>query len=492
MGMVPMIDRDNISLMRGMAVSCACFAVAVLLAAASARAQTASYATQTNGPTSAGQNSYTGSVPSAPVPGVLPLSLQDAIDRGLKQNLGLLLSGEDVRTARGARWQQLSALLPNLTASPYVDASQVSLAEFGFSFKFPGLAIPSVVGPFAYVDARVNATQSLFDWKAINNSRSAAAAVQSSQYSFKDAHDLVVLAVGYSYLLAVADEARIETTSAQVDTAQALYNQASDQVNAGTSPAIDGLRARVELQTRQQRLIQARNDFAIQKLALARVIGLAPGQQFDLTDKSPYKPFAGFTVDEALERARQSRSDYRAAEADVRAADYSKRAAQGEYLPSLSLSADYGLATTLSTYAAHGVFDVRGTLSIPIFLGGRVHGDVLQADAALAQSRQRLDSLRAQIDTDVRTALLNLESAEEQVVVARSNVDLADQTLDQARDRFAAGVTDTVEVVQAQETVASAHEQYISSLYSDNYAKISLARAMGQTGNVFQEYFQGK
>ncbi len=228
--------------------------------------------------------------------------------------------------------------------------------------------------------------------------RSAAAAVQAAQYSFKDAHDLVVLAVGYSYLLAVADEARIETTSAQVDTAQALYNQASDQVNAGTSPAIDGLRARVELQTRQQRLIQARNDFAIQQLALARVIGLAPGQQFELTDKSPYQPFAGLTVEEALERARQSRSDYRAAEAEVRAADYSRRAAEGEYLPSLSLSADYGLASNLSTYASHGVFDVRGTLSIPIFLGGKVHGDVLQADAALAQSRQRLDRFLACAD----------------------------------------------------------------------------------------------
>ena len=125
------------------------------------------------------------------------------------------------------------------------------------------------------------------------------------------------------------------------------------------------------------------------------------------------------------------------------------------------------------------LIDVRGTLNIPIFQGGKVHGDVLEADARLEQSRQRLDNLRAQIDADVRTALLNIESAEEQVEVARSNIDLAEQTLAQSRDRFAAGVTDTVEVVQAQEAVASAHENYISSLYSDNYAKISLARAMG-------------
>jgi len=473
------------------AVSCALFA-AVFLGTASARAQTTSFPAQATPFPGAAENSYSRSVPSAPVPGVLPLSLQDAIDRGLKQNLGLLLSGEDVRSARGERWKELSALLPNVTAAPYAADSRIDLAELGFTFKFPGATIPSVVGPFSYLDTRAYVTQTIFDWKALNKTHSASASLQSAQYTVKDARDLVVLAVGYSYLQAVADEARIETASAQVDTGQALYNQASDQVQAGTSPAIDGLRARVELQTRQQQLIQARNDFAIQKLALARAIGLAPGQEFNLTDKSPYQPFAGLAVEEALTRALASRSDYQAAEADVRAAEYSKRAAEAGYLPSLSVSANYGIATPVPTLATRNVFDARATLEIPIFQGGKVHGDVLEADAQLAQSRQRLDSLRAHIDADVRTALLNLESAEQLVTVARSNVDLADQTLDQSQDRFKAGVTDTVEVVQAQEAVASAHEQYISSLYSDNYAKISLARAMGQTGNVFKEYFQGK
>jgi outer membrane protein TolC len=478
--------------MRRSAVPCGLLAAALLFAASFARAQSVAVPAEAAGPPGAETSPFQGSVPSAVVPGVLPLSLGDAIDRGLKQNLGLLLSGEDVRAARGQRWQELSALLPNLTTSSYANASQVDLKEFGFSFNFPGVTIPTVVGPFYYMDSRAYVTQSVFDWKAINKERAASASVRASQYSYKDAHDLVVLAVGYSYLQAIADEARIETASAQVDTGQALYNQAHDQVQAGTSPAIDGLRAQVEFQTRQQQLIQARNDFAIQKLALARAIGLAPGQQFDLTDKSLYQPFAGLTVEEALKRALASRSDYQAAEADVQAADYSRRAAHGEYLPTFNLSADYGLAASIPSMTSHGVFDVRGTLAIPIFQGNKVHGDVLVADAQLAQSRQRLDSLRAQIDADVRTALLNLESAEQLVQVARSNVDLADQTFDQSRDRFAAGVTDTVEVVQAQEAVAAAHERYISALYSDNYAKISLARAMGQTGNVFQEYFQGK
>ena len=477
---------------RAWAVETFLIAALVCLATGEACAQGGTPVTQA-GPSATG-SSFSGSVPSRLEPGVLQISLKDAIARGLKQNLGLLLSSQDVRAAQGSRWQQLSALLPNLTTSSYADGSQVDLAEFGFSFKLPpsaGFSIPSVVGPFGYFDSRAYLTQSLFDWKAINNTHAASEDLKSSQATYKDARDLVILSVGYSYLQAVADSARVDTADAQVKTAQALYDQASDQVRAGTSPAIDGLRAQVELKTRQQQLIQARNDFAIAKLTLARVIGLAPGQQFELADKTPYQPFAGMSVDDALKRAYDSRSDFQAALADVRAAEYSRKAAQAGYLPSVSLSADYGIAGTVPNITTHGVFDARGTLTIPIFQGGRVHGDVLEADARLEQSRQRLENLRAQIDQDVRAALLNLESGEEQVAVCESNVDLAEQTLAQARDRFRAGVTDTVEVVQAQEAVASAHENYISSLYQDNYAKISLARALGLADQGVTEFFKG-
>ncbi len=195
--------------------------------------------------------------------GTLQISLQDAIDRGLKQNLGVLLSDYDTRAARGRRWQQLSALLPHVSAAPYLAVSQVNLAEFGFKFNFPGVSIPTIVGPFSYVDARLNASQSLFNWESVNRLRAAGQNVESAEYSYKDARDLVVLSVGFAYLQAIADNARIETADAEVKTAQALYDQASDQLKAGTSPAIDALRAQVELKTRQQQLIQAKNDLAI-------------------------------------------------------------------------------------------------------------------------------------------------------------------------------------------------------------------------------------
>jgi outer membrane protein TolC len=441
-------------------------------------------------PGTQGVSPFAGSVPAKPVPGVLPLSLRDAVDRGLKQNLGALLSSADIRSARGQRWEQLSALLPHVTAAPAVVASEINLAQLGIT-SLGGAKIPSSDGPFSYFDARASVTQSLFDWKSINATRAATQNLKSTEYAFKDARDLVVLAVGYTYLQAIADEARIETADAQVKTAHALYDQATDQVKAGTSPEIDGLRAKVELQTRQQQLIQAKNNLAIQKLTVARVIGLAPGQEFELTDKSPYQPFEGITADEALKRAYASRSDYLAAMTDVRAAEFSRKAAVAGYLPSLAFNADVGEGGGHPSTATQ-VFDVRATLSIPIFQGGSVHGDILQADARLEQTRERLDNLRAQIDSDVRTALLNLQSSADLVNVARSNIDLAEQTLAQSRDRFSAGVTDTVEVVQSQEAVASAHEQYISSLYSFNFAKISLARALGIAEEGVKEYFKGQ
>jgi len=471
--------------------------VSILLfgsAASRAQAQTTTPSLSTPGqaiPGTGGVSPFAGSVPAKPVPGVLPLSLRDAIDRGLKQNLGALLSNADIRSARGQRWEQLSALLPHLTATPYAAVSQINLKELGISLNIPGVNLPSAVGLFSYFDARVNVTQSIFDWKSINATHAASQSLKSAEYTYKDARDLVVLAVGFTYLQAIADEARIQTAEAQVQTAQALYNQASDQVTAGTSPAIDGLRAKVELQTRQQQLIQAKNNFAIQKLTVARVIGLAPGQDFEFTDKSPYQPFEGITVDEALKRAYASRSDYQAAMTDMRAAEFSRKAAVAGYFPSLSFNADYGTGGSHPSTATQ-VFDVRGTLSIPIFQGGSVHGEILQAESRLEQSRERLDNLRAQIDSDVRTALLNLQSSADQVNVARSNIDLAEETLAESRDRFTAGVSDTVEVVQSQEIVASAHEQFISSLYGYNFAKISLARALGVAEDGVKQYFKEK
>ncbi|MGB7601908.1 MAG: TolC family protein [Candidatus Sulfotelmatobacter sp.] len=470
-------------------------ATALILGTIVSYAQTSSgsvYSTPArNSPAGNGANSFSGSVPAKLVPGRMPLSLENAIDLGLKHNLGLLLSQAETRAARGQRWQELSALLPQVTAGPYLAESKVNIDELGFSGLAALFHLSPSVGPFSYFDARAAVSQSLFDWKSIIAARAASQNVKSADYTLVDARDLVILTVGYVYFQAIADEARIATDEAQVESAEALFNQATDQVNAGTAADIDALRSKVELQTRQQQLIQAKNDFAIQKITIARAIGLATSQDFDLTDKSPYQPIDGLTVEDVLARAYASRSDYRAAESTLRAAELSRKAAVAGYFPSLSFGADYGTGGAHPSDSTR-VYDVRGTLSIPIFTGNSVHGDIQQADARLEQSRERLENLRAQIEADVRTALLNLQSSADQVKVAQSNTELADQTLAQSRDRFSSGVTDSVEVVQSQEAVASAHEQYISSLYNYNFAKISLIRALGAGAQGVKEYFPGK
>lgn len=436
------------------------------------------------------QSPFLSSVPEGKATGeVLPLSFKDAMDRALRNNLGLLLSSDNSMAARGRRLEELSHLLPSISGSATQSAEQIDLAALGFRFNFPG--VPNVIGPIGVFDARLYATAPLFDWHAIQRERGARASEAAAQYNYKSARELVVLAAGNEYLLTIAAAARVDSAQAQLETAQALYNKAHDQQTAGLLPAIDALRAQVELQTRQQQLIAARNNYAKQKLALARTIGLPPGQEFNLTDQEPYQPLAPLGLDQALQRAYASRTDYQAAVQQVLAAQQFRHAATAEHYPSLSFAGNYG-AAGVNIGDSHGVFLAGATLDIPIFAGGRAHADALQAEAQLRQSKQQLDSLRAQIDYDVRTALLDLQSATDQVQVARSALDLANQTLVQARDRFTAGVTDNLEVVEAQDTVSSANENYISSLYAHNVAKISLARAIGFAEEGVRQYLESK
>ncbi len=438
------------------------------------------------------QSPFTGSEPEGKAtPEVLKLNFQDAIDLGLRNNLGLLISGDQTITARGERWKELSNLLPNFQAQLQENVETESLTALGFKSNLFPFPLPRVIGPFNYFDARASVSQSLFNFKDFEQERAASERLKSAQYSFKDACEVVVLAVGNAYLQAIATASRIETTEAQVTNAQALYDKAVDQQKAGLNPAIDTLRAQVELQTRQQQLIAARNDFAKQKLSLARIIGLPPGQEFVLTEKAPYQALTPLPLEVYLQRAYTSRSDYQAAQAQVRAAELSRRAASAGHYPTLGFDANYG-DIGVTPGQSNGTWQVNGGLNIPIFAGGKTHSDVLEADAQLKQLRSQLGDLRGRIDYEVRSALLDLNSAADQVEVARSSVELAEEALTQSRDRFTAGVTDNLEVVQAQESVASAHESYIQSLYAHNLAKVELARAIGDAEQGVKRYLKGE
>ncbi len=435
-----------------------------------------------------GPSPFLGSVPTGKATGTaIPLSIREALDRGLKYNLGLIESDVGSRTSRADRLRALSNLLPNIDASISQTVEQIDLKAMGINF--PG--VPTVVGPFGVQDARGFLTQRVFDWNAVQNLRASTERQKASQYTYQNSRDIVVLAVGNAYLLVISASATVESQQAQLKTSQALYQRAVDQRKAGVSARINEMRAQVELQTQQQRLIAAQNQLAKDKLSLARVIGLPPGQEFTLTDTVPYAPLEGVTLEEALDNAYANRPDYMSAKAQVRAAELARKAAVAERYPSLSTSVNYGdIGPNFGS--SHGTVVFASTLTFPIFEGGRIKSDILRADATLRQRRAEFEDLRGRVDNEVRSAFLDLNSASDLVGVAKSNLDLADETLVQAKDRFTAGVADNLEVVQAQESVAAANQAYISSLYNFNIAKVELAKAAGIAERAVKDYLGGR
>ena len=426
------------------------------------------------------QSPFLGSVPAGQATGtVLELSLRDAFARALKYNLGVIESNENTRAAHAVRLRNLNALLPTLAARISASVEQINLRALGLTINIPGFRIPSIVGPFGVGDARAYFSQELFNWSDIKNLKSASKSENAAQSSYKSDRDLVVLTTGDAYLLVISDMATVDTVRAQVNTAQTFYQDSVDRHKQGVIASIDLLRADVELQTQRQRLIAAQNQLAIDKLTLARVIGLPNGQEFRLSDSIPYAPLENITLEQALEQARVTRPDYASAQAQVRAAELRRQAVAAENYPTLSTTTDFGDIGNPNFGTSHETFTFAVALNIPVFQGSRVRADKLEADAALQQRKAELADLEGKIDDQVRTAFFNLKSSSELVFVSKSNIDLANQTQTQAQDRFKSGVADNLEVVQAQESVSSANQSYIASLYAFNLAKISLAQAIG-------------
>ncbi len=427
-----------------------------------------------------GRSPFLGSVPAGRAASeTLSLSLKETFDRALTYNLGVIESDKNAQAARAVRLRSLSALLPGVSARVSGTREQINLRALGFNLSLPGVSVPSIAGPFSVADARVYLSQQIFDWSDIQSWRSAAESERASRQSYRSDRDLVVLTTGNAYLAVTSDHATVDSIRAQVTTAKALYDRAVDQNKAGVIAAIDVLRAEVELQTQQQRLIAADNQLSIDKLTLARIIGLPKGQQFQVTDAVPFAPLDGITLEQALEQAYSTRPDYLSGRAKVRAAELARQAAAAANYPSLSTEANYGDIGSPGFGRSHGTFSVALVLSVPIFQGTRVRADTLQADAALQQRKAELADLDGRIDEQVRTAFLNLKSSSDLVAVTESTIRLANRTVEQAHDRLSAGVAGSLDVVQAQESVAAANQSYIASLYAYNLAKISLAQAIG-------------
>jgi outer membrane protein TolC len=330
------------------------------------------------------------------------------------------------------------------------------------------------------------------DFVRHRNLRAADENLQSVILSARDARDLIVLAVAGSYLEIIATNARIVAAQVQVQSSQTVYQQAVDRLREGLNARIDTTRTQVQLQVDRLRLRSLEAERDREHLRLGRLIGLPLGQVFSIADDFPYAPLTNTTLNDALTQAYQKRADLQSARAGVRAAGAVLSASRAERLPNLTLAADWGVAGLRPTNSAHSVFSVAGTLTIPLYQGGRVSGDVAQAEAALHQRQAELEDIRGRIDQDIRQAFIDLGAATDQVTVAQSNVDLAEDTLRQSRDRFADGIADTVEVVQAQQAVAAAHNDYISAVSDHNMAKVSLARAMGDAEHSIEQFLVRK
>jgi len=425
----------------------------------------------------------------------LDLTLDEAVRRGLKANLGIISSTFALESSKAQHAEARSSLLPNINFNVSENAAKVDLAAEGFSASAFGAGgafnFPTTVGPFHYYDLHGALQQSLLDVTAIRNLRSREQSVEAETLQSRQAREEVVLAVTGVYLQLMADIALGERQKAEVAYAEATYKQARSQADAGNKAPIDASRSLVELQTEQQRLRSQQGEIEKRQIQLARLIGLRPG-----THMSPKEQFAAISAEspsamQLVERAWSQRLDLKGAEAQLRSAEEARKAASAQRLPSISVNGTYGLQGVNPNQGA-GVFQASASLSIPIFQGGRIEAETAQADTVLKQRRAELADQRGAVESEVRTALIDLQVANDQVALAESNRQLATETLQQSQDRFAVGVADSVEVVNSQESLAAADHDYVNSLFSQHIAKITLAHAMGEAEKDLPELLERK
>ncbi|HEX9198487.1 MAG TPA: TolC family protein [Acidobacteriaceae bacterium] len=433
-------------------------------------------------------DSFKGSLVTGKATGaVLDLTLDDAITRGLRQNLGLILQTTAQQSAHGQQLEQLQALLPTVTADASIEVEQVNLAAFGL--KFPGLN--PIIGPFQVVDFRAYLTQSLLNVPALENYIAAKHNFAAAKLTAADARDLVVLTVGNAYLLCIADAARIEAVQAELATSKVSFDQATAAHDAGISPRLDVLRAQVDYQNEQQSLISTTNQLAKDKLSLARAIGLPLDQDFRLTDTEPYAALDNLDPQAAFDQALKNRKDLAAANEQIAAARAQKTSAFAGQLPTVKFSGDYGDIGETAAHS-HGTYTATGKVEAPILQIAKTRGEEDVADAQYQQSRDKLADQIQQVNADIRNSILDIQSAAKLVDAAKSNVDLANEALNEAQQRFRAGVSDNLAVSQAQSQTEQANDQYISALYQHNTAKLSLARALGVAETNLKVYLGGK
>jgi outer membrane protein TolC len=448
------------------------------------------------------QNAYYGSVTrGTATTEVLHLSLDDAIARGIQNNLALTEARIQQEQADAQRLEALDKLLPAIAADASTSVHQFNLAAFGFTPgllqqvapSFPSLN-PAAIKLIVKVDVtRAEATyrQTFFDLSAIERYRSAKVNTRSAFYNMQSSRGLVVLNVGDAYLQALADGAQVDSATSLMRADDLLLQQATAEHEAGTAANLDELRARVQFQAQQQRVIAAQNTYDKDLILIKREIGVPVEQPIQLTDAAPYADLETMQIEEAKRQAYTNRQDYLGMQQQLLAADLNRKAAKFERLPTLGADGDYGV-TGVTHGLYHGTFLAEGTFRVPLFKEAQFRGDAQVATAQRDSVQQQLANLRAQIDQQLRDSILDIQSSQELVRVAQSNVALATKEVEQANDRFVAGVDTNLALVQAQATLAGAQSQLINDTLTYNQAKLGLARNLGIVDTQYRAYLHGR
>ena len=464
-------------------------AAVVLLAGAGAMAQNPSSVA----------NPFYGSVTVQPrSDATLKLSLDDAVQRGLQNNLGLREAENDERTIHADENIALQEFLPTITLKGSTGVYEHNLAALGFgpgeiskfSVLFPGGKFPpglSLITKNDLTQGQVFFSQTLFSGPVIAGWKAARSGEKAAHFAKMSARGEVVQQVATAYLHAIAASSEVDNAKALLDQDQLQLDHAHEAHEAGTASNIDELRAKVQQQAQEQALIYAQNGLEKDLILLKREIGVDPGQKIALTDPAPSSDLADQTPDEVRATAYKNRQDYQNLQNQLVTYRAIHNVYRSQRLPTLVFNSYYG-TSTVNGAGTHGDFLASGTLSIPLFREAGIRGNEDASAAQLTAVNTQLDDLRVHIDQQVRSALLDVNASAKLLDVARSNVELATQALSDVTDRVNAGVDDNLPLVTAQATLAAAENNQVESLYQYNIAKLVLARAAGVLEQQYRDY----
>ena len=419
-------------------------------------------------------------------PPQLKLSLRDAIQAAIDNNVNVRLLKERIAAAQAHANTSLGALLPNVGGYLNGRNQTVNLAAFGLpADRLAALGLTrSVTEPFEVYDARATLVQNIFSLSLIQRWRAAKSGVDVADLEAEVTKRDVMATVGLMYIEALRADEAVKAREADNELSRQLLKLARDRKAAGVATGLDVTRQEVQLENNTQRLLVSQNEQESARLNLIRALGIAFDIRLVLTDELKFVPIETQAPEQALLTAREQRLELRAQENRQRLASLSLSSVTSERIPSLSLNGDYGWIG-LKPEDALSTRSIGLTLSVPIFDGGQRESRISETRSRVRQESIRMKDVSDQVTLEVRNALLTLESSTQQVGVAARGMELALKELTFAKDRFAAGLTTNIEVTNAQTSVARARDNQIEALFRFNASRINLARAKGEIEKLF-------